>query len=44
MMIVGSDSVENAKKELGLVFEGWNVDWWLDVQENIARKTREKGR
>ncbi|GAA5891334.1 hypothetical protein JCM6882_004660 [Rhodosporidiobolus microsporus] len=26
----GSDSPESAAKELGQVFEGWDVRWWLD--------------
>lgn len=34
----GSDSPISAKEELGLVFEGWDVDWWLAQQEG-----REKG-
>ncbi|KAI5476612.1 nucleoside-diphosphate kinase [Pseudohyphozyma bogoriensis] len=26
----GSDSVETALKELGMVFEGWDTKWWLE--------------
>lgn len=29
----GSDSVDNARKELGMIFEGWNLDWWIEQQE-----------
>ncbi|KAK4703991.1 hypothetical protein P7C70_g2220, partial [Phenoliferia sp. Uapishka_3] len=28
----GSDGVESAKEELGKVFEGWDVEWWLQHQ------------
>lgn len=32
----GSDSNENAEKELGLVFEGWDTRWWLDRARKMA--------
>ena len=32
-LAAGSDSPESAKEELGLVFEGWDVDWWLAQQD-----------
>lgn len=33
----GSDAPATAKRELDLVFEGWNVDWWLE-QETKRRQ------
>ncbi|GAA6000403.1 hypothetical protein JCM10207_007998 [Rhodosporidiobolus poonsookiae] len=29
----GSDSPKSAAKELGQVFEGWDVEWWLRQRE-----------
>ncbi|ORY77571.1 nucleoside diphosphate kinase [Leucosporidium creatinivorum] len=28
----GSDSPESARKELAQIFEGWDVDWWMEQQ------------
>lgn len=29
----GSDGAESAKRELGLVFEGWDAEWWLQREK-----------
>ena len=30
----GSDSEEAARRELGMIFEGWDLDWFLRHQES----------
>ncbi|CAO1628314.1 unnamed protein product [Parajaminaea phylloscopi] len=32
----GSDSIDTARRELGLVFEGWDTQWWLDRERDKA--------
>ncbi|GAA5858445.1 hypothetical protein JCM8547_007312 [Rhodosporidiobolus lusitaniae] len=32
----GSDSPESATKELGQIFEGWDVRWWLEQRNKGA--------
>ncbi|CAO1619847.1 unnamed protein product [Jaminaea pallidilutea] len=32
----GSDSPESAKRELGFVFEGWDIEWWLQRERDRA--------
>lgn len=29
----GSDAKESAERELGLVFDGWDVKWWLEREQ-----------
>lgn len=30
------DSPESAKRELGFVFEGWDIEWWLQRERDRA--------
>jgi len=30
----GSDSPESAARELALIFDGWDVNWWLDQERS----------
>lgn len=32
----GSDSPDSAKKELGMIFEGWDQDWWMEQQIKVG--------
>ena len=29
----GSDSTESAQRELGLLFDGWDTQWWLQREQ-----------
>ncbi|PWN42026.1 nucleoside diphosphate kinase [Ceraceosorus guamensis] len=32
----GSDSPESAKRELGLIFDGWDTDWWMAREARLS--------
>ncbi|CDW98627.1 hypothetical protein [Sporisorium scitamineum] len=40
----GSDSPESAKRELGLVFDGWDTEWWRLQREQEKLPSDQDGK